>query len=330
MSDYYSILGVPKTATEKEIKKAYRNKAKEHHPDKGGNEALFKEISAAYETLSDKKKREEYDNPSRGFNPFGGGFGGFSGFRGFDVRTNKQGQHLVINVKMTLEDIFKGEKKTFKYHRHVSCEPCNGKGGTDFKTCTKCNGRGEVINQVQMGPNVFQQVTTCPSCEGIGETASKGCTSCNSKGVKTKEDTIEVDLPMGITNGAEMHVSGKGHAVKNGQNGDLIVRINELEHKDYIRVGNDLHIKCNLPYTTMVLGGNAIVPTIEGGKIKVKIVEGSEIGKVLRIPNKGLPIMSNKNRGNMVIELNLEIPTKISKQERELLEKIKEIHEDDK
>jgi molecular chaperone DnaJ len=181
-----------------------------------------------------------------------------------------------------------------------------------------------------MGPNVFQQVTSCPKCEGLGETPTTECGTCNGKGVKTKEDTIEADFPMGITNGAELHMSGKGHAIKNGQYGDLIIRISEEPHKHYTRVGNDLHIKCKLPYTTMVLGGDTVVPTIEGGKIKVKVVEGSEIGKVLRIPSKGLPIMSKKNRGSMVIELDIDIPSKISKEERELLEKIKEIHSDAK
>ena len=324
MSNFYSILGVDKSATQDEIKKAYRKKAKEHHPDKGGDETMFKQINEAYETLSDENKRREYDNPRQNF-----GFGGFpnSGFGGFDFREPRVGQTLVLNISMTLEQIFSGETKKFKYHRHMKCDSCGGKGGLEFTKCVQCNGRGEVIRQTQINSHIFQQVSTCPSCHGNGETAIKGCDPCDSRGIITKEDTVEVDIPKGITNGAEMYIEHKGHAIKNGEYGDLIIKITELPHNIYVRAGNDLQIKHKIPYTTMVLGGETIVPTIEGGKIKIKISEGSEIGKILRIPNKGLPIFDNNNRGNMVIELSIDIPKNLSKEEKELLEKIKEIQE---
>ena len=340
--DYYEILGLKKGATDKEIKKAYRKLAMEHHPDKGGDENLFKEISEANETLSDKVKKDNYDKyghtkqrPMQGgvnmedmMNHFGGGMGGnpFGG-NPFGGHREKRGQDIIFNMKITLEEVFNGATKQFKYKRKAACVSCNGAGGTDKQVCGTCDGRGFVITQQMTPMGNFQTQRTCPTCQGEGNVVKKVCNSCKGVGVGNKEELITVNIPKGITEQETLQYSGMGNAIKGGTPGSLLIKINIASHEDFVISGNDLKYQLKLSYPQLVMGDKVEVPTIEGGKIRVTIPEYSKIGDNLRIINKGLNNIRNNFRGAMIIILDIEMPTNIEGEELELIKKLKKIHE---
>lgn len=334
--DYYEVLGVSKTATQDEIKKSYRKKAMEYHPDKGGDEAIFKELAEAYEVLSDEKKKEQYD--IHGHNPpkFGGGGAPFdvfneffrhAGFAGAPKPQNRTGSNMNMTIKLTLEEIFNGTNKKFKYKRHTHCTSCSGKGGTGIKQCTHCSGIGIVTQIIQTPFGQIQNQTYCSVCNGSGETYENLCISCSGEGVTMTDETIDITIPSGVVESMSFMLSGKGHFIKNGTAGDLIATIVEVPHPTFVRSGNDLKMVVKLSYPQLVLGDKVEIPTIEGGKIRITVPEYTKIETKLQIQNKGMKQMNTNNRGDMILTIELDVPSSISDKERELITELKKLNE---
>ena len=356
--DYYEVLGVEKTASVEEIKKAYRKKAIQYHPDKNPGdkqaEENFKEAAEAYDVLSDPQKRQRYDQfghagvggASQGggfgggmsmddiFSQFGdifGSFGGFSGFGGFgggrSARRVNRGTNLRVKVKMHLQEIATGIEKKIKVKKYVACQHCNGTGAKDGKsnsTCSTCKGSGQVTRVQNTILGAMQTTSTCPTCEGEGKIINEKCTFCNGEGVLMSEEVISINIPAGVGEGMQLSLSGKGNAARRGGvNGDLIVLIEEEEHPELVRDGNDLLYNVFIGYPEAVLGETVEIPTIEG-KVKVKIEAGTQPGKILRLRGKGLPDVNGYGKGDLLAKVNVWIPKNLSKDERKLVEKMKE------
>ena len=354
--DYYEVLGVSKTATPEEIKKAYRKKAIEYHPDKNpGNkeaEEKFKEAAEAYEVLSNPEKRSRYDQlghagvggaASGGFSGggmsmedifsqfgdiFGGHFGGF-GFGGFGGggRTHKhvnRGTDLRVKVKLTLKEISTGVEKKIKVKKYVSCKACNGTGaenGTAYTTCSTCNGSGVVTRVQQTFLGAMQSTSTCPTCGGEGKTITKKCAACNGEGILKEDEIITINIPAGVMEGMQLSMSGKGNAARHGGvNGDLLILIEEEPHDELLRDENDLIYNALLDFPTAALGGTLEIPTIDG-KAKVKIDPGTQPGKVLRLRGKGLPSVNRYGVGDLLVNLSVYIPEKLNSEEKKSIEK---------
>lgn len=356
--DYYEVLGVSKTATPDEIKKAYRKLAIKYHPDRNpGDKAAeekFKEAAEAYDVLSDPEKKQKYDQFGHSMGPQGfggaggyysgggmsmedifsqfgdifggGGFGGFGGFGGATGggsrarRRTRRGSDLRIRVKLTLEEISKGTTKTLKIPTFVKCEHCNGTGAKDgvaFTTCHTCHGTGTVNRVQQTILGAMQSQAECPECEGTGKTISERCTYCNGEGVVRKEEQISFNIPAGVSDGMTLTVRGKGNAPRHGgENGDLLVVIEEIKHPDLIRDGNDLIYNLMLDIPTAVLGGTVEVPTISG-RARLKIAPGTQPGKVLRMRGKGLPSSEGYGTtGDELINVMVYMPEKLSEAEK--------------
>jgi molecular chaperone DnaJ len=330
--DYYEVLGLKKGATSDEIKKAYRKLAKEHHPDKGGSEDKFKEISEAYDTLSDSDKKTNYDrfghskggqqgNPFGGFrNPFrGGGGAGFGGRPQTPV-----GSDMSLLLKLTLEEIFTGAKKTYKYTRKAKCGTCNGHGGEDVVDCGVCGGSGHVVNVYNTPMGHIQQVTICNACNGLGNSYTKQCKTCTGNGLVDSTETVEVDIPAGVMEGMTFVMAGKGHGVKGGTEGDLHIKIHEIPHKNYTRSGSDLKLNLKLSYPQLILGDKVEIETIEGSKIRITIPEYSDVGNNLRIPYKGIKTYGKDGRGDVLITLGIDMPNKLDDDTKALVIDLKE------
>lgn len=357
--DYYEVLGVSKTATPEEIKKAYRKMAIKYHPDKnpGDKEAeeKFKEAAEAYDVLSNEEKRQKYDQFGHSMGPqgfggggqyysgggmsmedifsqfgdiFGGAFGG-GGFGGFGGATGgggpryrtrrRRGSDLRIRVKLGLEDIAKGVTKTLKVPTFVKCEHCNGTGakdGTAFATCHTCGGSGTVTRMQHTILGAMQSQAECPDCEGTGKTISERCTYCNGEGVLRKDQQVTFNIPAGVSDGMTLTVRGKGNAPRHGgENGDLLVVIEEIKHPELIRDGNDVIYNLMLDIPTAVLGGSVEVPTITG-RARLKIAPGTQPGKVLRLRGKGLPSSEGYGTGDELVNVMVYMPEKLSEAER--------------
>ncbi len=353
--DYYEVLGVSREATIEEIKKAYRKIALKYHPDRnlGDKEAeeKFKEAAEAYSVLSDPDKRRRYDQfghagvggvGGSGFDGmnmddifssfgdifgdiFGSGFGGgFGGRRGSRKRVNK-GSNIRITLSLTLEEIAKGVTKKIKIKKYVACSHCNGTGaknGTAFKTCPTCHGSGMVT---QVHSSFFGRVQTtsaCPTCGGEGRLISENCSYCNGEGVIKKEEIFEINIPAGVEDGMQLRYQGKGNAPKRGGiNGDLIVEIKEKEHPHFIRDGENLHYDLHLSFVDAALGTQVEIPTLDG-KVKIKIEPGTQPSKILRLRGKGLPVYGRRDKGDLFVNVNVWVPKKLSKEERQILEKL--------
>ena len=349
--DYYEVLGVSKSADATEIKKAYRKLALKYHPDKnpGDKEAeeKFKEAAEAYDVLSNEEKRRRYDQfghagvGGAGQGGFGGGmsmddifsqfgdifgsFGGFSGFGGFgggrSARRVNRGTNLRVKVKMHLQEIATGIEKKIKVKKYVACQHCNGTGAKDgksYSTCSTCKGSGQVtrVQNTILG--------AMPTCEGEGKIINEKCTFCNGEGVLMSEEVISINIPAGVGEGMQLSLSGKGNAARRGGvNGDLIVLIEEEEHPELVRDGNDLLYNVFIGYPEAVLGETVEIPTIEG-KVKVKIEAGTQPGKILRLRGKGLPDVNGYGKGDLLAKVNVWIPKNLSKDEKKLVEKMKE------
>lgn len=340
--DYYEVLGLTKEANQDQIKKAFRKLAKEFHPDKTeGNSELeekFKEVQEAYEVLSDEDKKTKYDQFGHDFGKMNqqhhGGFGDISElFRrhGFNMGGNpqpiiKRGPTLTINVRVTLEEINTGIYKKLKYHRNDSCDICNGKGGTGEKLCPICNGSGVVTRIIRMANHVMQTQNDCNHCERTGKVIDTICNDCNGSGVKKIEDIVGVEIPAGISDGGTFVAEKKGDSIKNGIAGDLHIIINELPHKNFYRMGNDLRYNLKLTYPQFVLGDKVEIPTIEGKNIRISVPEFSNINDNLRVTNKGLKIMNTENNGDLIIVLDISMPKEINSEEKKLITKLKEIN----
>lgn len=355
--DYYEVLGVSKSADATEIKKAYRKLALKYHPDKNPRdkeaEEKFKEAAEAYDVLSNEEKRRRYDQfghagvGGAGQGGFGGGmsmddifsqfgdifgsFGGFSGFGGFgggrSARRVNRGTNLRVKVKMNLQEIATGIEKKIKVKKYVACQHCNGTGAKDgksYSTCSTCKGSGQVTRVQNTILGAMQTTSTCPTCEGEGKIINEKCTFCNGEGVLMSEEVISINIPAGVGEGMQLSLSGKGNAARRGGvNGDLIVLIEEEEHPELVRDGNDLLYNVFIGYPEAVLGETVEIPTIEG-KVKVKIEAGTQPGKILRLRGKGLPDVNGYGKGDLLAKVNVWIPKNLSKDEKKLVEKMKE------
>lgn len=358
--DYYEVLEVSKSATPEEIKKAYRKKAIQYHPDKnpGDKEAeeKFKEAAEAYEVLSDSQKKARYDQYGHagmgGAGGFGGGFGGgmsmedifsqfgdifgghfggFSGFGGFGgggsrKRTNR-GTDLRVKVKLTLKEIATGVEKKIKVKKYVACEHCKGTGaenGTAYTTCSTCNGSGVVTRVQQTFLGAMQSTTTCPTCGGEGKTITKKCPHCNGEGIQKEDEVITLNIPAGVMEGMQLSMSGKGNAARHGGiAGDLLILIEEEDHPDLLRDEDDLIYNALLDFPTAALGGSIEIPTIDG-KVKVKIEPGTQPGKVLRLRGKGLPAVNRYGTGDLLVNISVYVPENLNSEERKAIEKYRE------
>jgi len=353
--DYYEVLGVEKNATKEELKKAYRQKAIQYHPDKNPDdksaEDKFKEAAEAYEVLSNDEKRQRYDRFGHagvgsaasggggGFSMdiedifanfgdiFGGGFfGGFGKGRsgGSQQRTNK-GTNLRIKVKLSLEDVDKGvTAKKIKIKKYNPCTHCEGTGakGNATSTCNSCNGSGYVMRVTNTFLGQMQSSSACPTCGGDGKIIKDKCPHCNGEGISLSEEIVEFDIPAGVSEGMQMTVRGKGNAPRRGGvNGDLIVIFEEEKHPELERHENDLIYELYLSIPDVILGTNSEIPTIEG-KVKVKIDAGTQSGKILRLRGKGLPTYGSYGKGDLLVKINVLIPKNITKDERKIFERL--------
>jgi molecular chaperone DnaJ len=332
--DYYEVLGLNKNATADEIKKSYRKLAKEHHPDKGGDENLFKEISEAYDVLSDDNKKTKYDQfghigDNRGnhddmFNGFNDMFGQF-----FRQRQNRErvGQNMTLTIKLTLEEIFEGVKKKYNYSREALCSDCSGHGGSDPQECASCKGSGQ-IKQVTRTPFGFMEnISDCHVCSGTGTTFKNQCNTCSGSGLTKKQELVEVEVPSGVQEGMAFVMSGKGHGIKSGREGDLIIRISEIPHKTFTRNGSELRLNLKLQYHQLVLGDKVDVNTIEGGLIRIPVSEYSKVGQNLRIPFKGLRELNTDKRGDLIVTLDIDIPTELDDDVKSAIIDLKQVYE---
>ncbi len=353
--DYYEVLGISKNAAEAEIKKAYRKKAIEFHPDKNPDDKVaeekFKEAAEAYEVLSNPQNRQRYDQYGHaGMNSgggaggaqwsgnmedifshfgdiFGGGFSGFGGggSRGSRQRTNR-GADLRVKVNLSLKEIAKGAEKKIKVKKYISCSHCSGSGAADsnsISTCSTCQGTGRVTRVQQTILGAMQTQSTCPSCNGDGKTITNKCTHCAGEGIVRDEEVISISIPAGVIEGMQLSVSGKGNAARRGGvNGDLLVLIQEESHPELIRDENDLIYNLLLDVPIAILGGSVEVPTIEG-KVKVKIEPGTQPSKVLRLRGKGLPSVNRYGTGDLLVNIGIYIPENLSKEEKKQIEKLK-------
>ncbi len=353
--DYYEVLGVPKKSSKAELKKAYRTLAKEYHPDRNkeeGAEEKFKEIQEAYEVLSDDQKREAYDQygfaGTQGFEGFGGmgGAGGFSGdvgdlgdllgqmfggglggMNGGRVQGRSRGSDIQTRVKISFKDAVFGATKKVKYQRWVECESCDGTGAESkkLKKCSTCEGRGQV-SQVQ---NTFfgriQTATVCPTCGGRGEIPEKECKTCKGAGRTRDTEELEITIPAGIPDGVTLKFQGKGDAGEAGtQTGDLFVQIEVELDRNLERRGDDMYLDQEIDAITATIGGEIKVPTVHG-EIKIKIPEGTQEGKVLKISGKGGPKFRGNGNGDQYVRLHVTIPTKLNKEQRRLWEELRQI-----
>lgn len=341
--DYYKILGVERDATPDEIKKAYRKMAMKYHPDKNGGdteaEAKFKEAAEAYDILSTPDKKSNYDRyGSNG--PSGGYNGGFGGFNMDDIFSNfgdifggafnqryggqkpqSKGSNLRIKVSLTIDEILKGANKKIRYKRQDKCDTCSGKGGTDVRTCLPCNGSGHrtVIQNTPFGQ--IRQTATCPDCGGSGQQVHNKCRDCKGDGTILREQTVDVDIPAGVSNGMQMNMPGYGNHIRNGVAGDLHIVVEEIRDNSFVREGNNIIVEKTISVIDAIIGTNLKVSTPHG-EIPITIEPGTEHGKVIRISGRGVPDIQ-LGMGDLFIKISIKIPKKIELDEQHALEKLK-------
>ncbi len=365
--DYYEVLGVAKTATADEIKKAYRKKAIQYHPDKnpGDKEAeeKFKEAAEAYEVLSDPQKRQRYDQFGFAGMQGAGGFSGGGGFTMEDIFSQfgdlfeswgmggsmgghfssffggggggrqrvRRGTDLRVKVRLTLEEINSGVEKKIKVKKLVPCTQCHGTGsadGKDGETCPTCKGSGHVVRTQRGIFGMMQVQEECPTCHGEGKVIKNKCPNCHGEGVVRDEEIITIKIPAGVSGGMQIPVQGKGNAAPHGGiPGDLLVLVEEEEHKDLVREGNDIIYNLLLDMPTAILGGQVQIPTLTGD-VKITITPGTQPGKVLRMRGKGLPIIDQYARqygtGDQLVNIGVYIPERLTKDERKLIEQLQD------
>jgi molecular chaperone DnaJ len=355
--DYYEILGVSKSASADEIKKAYRKVAMQFHPDRNpgdkASEEKFKDAAEAYEILSDQDKRAQYDrfgHSAFGQGRGGGGFGGmntedifsqfgdifgddmFGSFFGGGGRSrsggrNKgvRGSNLRIKIKVNFEEIAKGTTKTVKVKKYVSCSTCNGSGAKDknsVQTCGTCGGNGQVRRVQNTFLGQMQTVTTCPACNGEGSTITNKCTTCKGEGRVYGEETVSLDIPAGVQDGMQLSMSGKGNiGERGGPSGDLIILIEEEEHEQLQRDGLNVAFDLYVSFPDAVFGTQVEVPTIDG-RAKIKIPPGTQSGKIFRLKGKGFPSINSHEKGDQLIHVNVWTPQHVSVEEKNILEKM--------
>jgi len=357
--DYYEILGVVKTASGDEIKKAYRKVAMQFHPDRNpGNkeaEEKFKEAAEAYEVLSDTDKKAKYDRYGHAaFAPGSGGFSGstnvnmedifsqfgdifgediFGSFFGGNRRNSggggrgrgTRGSNLRIKLKLNFEEMAKGVTKTIKVKKYVPCHTCAGSGAKDkssIQTCATCGGSGQVRKVTNTFLGQMQTVSTCPACNGEGTTITNKCTSCKGEGRVYNEETVSIDIPAGVQEGMQLSLSGKGNAgERGGMSGDLIVLVEEEAHKDLQRDGLNVAYELHLSFPDAAFGLQIEVPTIDG-RAKIKIPPGTQSGKIFRLKGKGFPEVNGYARGDQLIHVNVWTPQNLTQEEKDMLDQM--------
>lgn len=342
--DYYEILGVSKGASAAEIKKAYRKKAIEYHPDKNPGDAkaeeMFKKAAEAYEVLSDPNKRAKYDQfghaafeGGAGFggggmnmedifsqfgdifgSAFGGGFGGFGGFGGGQRRV--KGSNLRIRVKLTLEEVANGVEKKVKVRRKVQAD------GVTYKTCHTCNGSGQITKITNTILGRMQTSTTCTTCGGAGQTIDKKPSGADAHGLTVHEETVSIKIPPGVEEGMQLKVSGKGNAAPgNGIPGDLLVAIETIEHDTLKREGDNLHYDLYISISEAVLGSSKEIDAV-GGKVRIKLEPGIQSGKILRLRGKGINSINGYGSGDLLVHINVWTPRELNKEQKEFFERM--------
>ncbi|MCL6471701.1 MAG: molecular chaperone DnaJ [Firmicutes bacterium] len=360
--DYYEILGVSKGATQDEIKKAFRRLARKYHPDVNKDdpkaEAKFKEINEAYEVLSDPDKRRNYDTFGSAKGPaFGGGFEDFSGFGGgfesafgdiFDMffgnwqqqggrakSTAQRGSDLSLELTVDFEEAVFGAEKEVEIARLVGCSTCGGTGlepGTSPATCPTCRGAGEVRSEQRTVFGTFIRTSTCPKCQGTGRVITTPCKDCNGQGRKPVHEKIKVDIPAGVDNGVTLKLTGKGEAgLRGGRPGDLYVTLHVKPHSVFERRGVDLFCQLPITFTQAAIGSELQVPTLEGFET-ITVAPGTQTGTTFRLKGKGVPSLRGSSRGDIIVQVVIETPRKLTERQKELLiefarESGEEIHE---
>ena len=349
--DYYDVLGVNKSSTADQIKSAYRKLAVKYHPDKNeGDKAAeekFKEASEAYHVLSNSERKQNYDNFGHAaFENGGGGRGGFGNFdfsnhfsdifedffgEGFggggrrSRRTNNRGSDLRYDLSITLEEAYTGKKQDIKFSTSEKCDTCKGSGskpGHDAGSCSMCGGHG----QVRSSQGFFTVQQTCPQCSGSGEEITNPCSSCNGQGKKQASKRLSVTIPKGVDDGTRIRLAGKGEAgSKGGGNGDLYLFVNVYSHDLFKRSDENLFFECPVSIADAALGASLEIPTIDGGKAKIKIPAGTQAGKQFRLKGKGMPYMRGSGNGDLYVQVNTEVPVSLNREQKELLEKFRKI-----
>lgn len=355
--DYYEILGVTKSASGEEIKKAYRKVAMQYHPDRNpgdkSSEEKFKEAAEAFEVLSDADKKAQYDRYGHagvtgngrggqgggmnmedifsqfgdifGEDLFGNFFGGGRGGRGQQRNRGIRGSNLRVKLKLTYEEIAKGVTKNIKVKKYVPCTTCSGSGAKDkgsVQTCSTCGGSGQVRKVQNTFLGQMQTVTTCPACGGEGSTITAKCPSCKGEGRVYAEETVTIDIPAGVQEGMQLNISGRGNAgERGGMAGDLIVLIEEETHKELHREGLNVAYELYLSIPDAVFGTQVEVPTIDG-RAKIKIPAGTQSGKIFRLKGKGFPGVNSYQKGDQLIQVNVWTPQHVSAEEKAMLEKL--------
>lgn len=348
--DYYEVLGVSKTASEEEIKRAFRKLAKQYHPDvnkEAGAEEKFKEIGEAYAILSDPEKRRQYDQ--FGHAAFEGGAGGFGGFNAEDIDLSSifedlfggsfgfnfgggsrrgggsratKGRDRLVKMNLTFEEAVFGCKKTLDVELNETCESCQGKGGFGEKTCSKCNGRGSIIVEQKSMFGIFQTQTTCNECGGSGHTFERTCNECRGTGHIRKNKEIVVTIPEGGDNGYQLRISGKGEAGTNGgPNGDIYIEFVVKKHDFFERDDEDIYLEVPLTITEAALGCKKEIPTLEKNVV-LEVKAGANTGDKLKLKGKGIKVPNSIRKGDMFVILNVVTPTKLDRKQKKLLEEL--------
>lgn len=356
MKDYYKILGVLRNASPEEIRKAYHGLAHKYHPDKGGDEKKFKEINEAYQVLRNKEKRAQYDSFGQvfeggqtgpgfdfrqwqdsgpgfdfeGFGDLGEVFeeffgGGFAGSRKKDL---KRGKDIQIDIQIPLEETLADQKKELFLAKQVVCSRCNGKGGepgTPVKECFSCRGTGQVQQIKRTFFGTVTKYVVCPECSGEGSRPERSCNVCKGEGRIQEKEKIKVTVPAGMDSNQVLKIKGQGEAGRRGgSSGDLYLRILVKKHPIFQRKGDDLYLKTSISFPQAALGDEVEAPTLEGKKILLRVPSGTESGKIFRISKKGIPHFGGFGRGDLYVELIVKTPQKLTKKQKELLEKFRE------
>ena len=347
--DFYEVLGINKASSPEQIKAAYRKLAVKHHPDKNPgdktSEEKFKEASEAYHILSDQERKQNYDNFGHAaFENGGGRPGGFSGFSGSDFsdifedffgdfggggrsrkNTNNRGSDLRYDLSITLEEAYAGKKQDIKFSTTEKCTTCKGscsKPGHNADECSMCGGNG----RVRSNQGFFTVQQTCPQCAGSGEEITNPCNECNGQGKKQASKKLSVTIPKGVDDGTRIRLAGKGEAgSKGGSSGDLYLFINVHSHQLFKRSDENLFFEFPISIADAALGTTIEIPTIDGGKAKIKIPDGTQSGKQFRLRGKGMPYMRGSNNGDLYVQINTEVPISLNKEQKELLEKFRKI-----